>query len=157
MFSKILPCPAGHFCPAGLSDPYLAAYNCPVGFYCPDTSVAPIPCDNGFYCATTKLTEPTGLCAAGYYCMLVTDPNLPTSRCMNGVKCSVGPSTPYGEAPLTAGGLTAKRICPAGYYCQAGSFIPIACPIGTYSSSTGATSLATCQTCAPGQYCVHLG
>jgi len=49
------------------------------------------------------------------------------------------------------------KICPAGHYCPLGTFMPIACGIGTYSSATQATDVSTCLVCGSGQYCVHRG
>ena len=40
--------------------------------------------------------------------------------------------------------------CPQGYYCPAGSSIPIPCQNGTFSSVTHATSSAACGPAPPG-------
>ncbi|XP_066292997.1 multiple epidermal growth factor-like domains protein 11 isoform X1 [Branchiostoma lanceolatum] len=45
-------------------------------------------------------------------------------------------------------------ICPAGYYCPAGALEEIPCPIGSYSSITGASE---CMLCPPGYYCSATG
>ena len=37
--------------------------------------------------------------------------------------------------------------CPPGYYCPEGITVPIACPAGTYSWTTGATSATACTPC----------
>jgi len=54
-------------------------------------------CTAGSYCAETGLTEPTGLCYAGYICVL-------------------GASTPTPDDYVTG------RPCDAGKYCVNGSF-----------------------------------
>ncbi|PHJ25134.1 gcc2 and gcc3 domain-containing protein, partial [Cystoisospora suis] len=45
--------------------------------------------------------------------------------------------------------------CGAGYYCPEGSHSQYerACPIGTFSNNTEATSLSDCTLCTPGHYC----
>ena len=62
------PCPANYYCMGGISDtdvPSTSSYSytnflCPIGFYCPEGTNAPIPCDPGSYCATTGLAAVTG-------------------------------------------------------------------------------------------------
>ena len=155
-YSKILPCLAGQYCPGSVFDPNLAQYNCPIGFYCPLGSNVPLPCKVGYYCATTKLSEPTGPCVAGYFCILKKDTTIALDLCMNRDinYCYVGAKNDQGITPLA--GDTAKQ-CPQGHYCALGTFIPIACPIGTYNPSFGSTSSAACQNCDAGAYCIHRG
>ena len=80
-------CSKGSFCNrTGLSVPE----NCLKGYYCPDGTKDPYPCPKGtfnaelskgnetdcdqcpvgMYCGSTGLTEPTGKCFAGYFCLL---------------------------------------------------------------------------------------
>lgn len=49
------------------------------------------------------------------------------------------------------------KQCPAGHYCPTGTFIPIACPIGTYSATLGAIAQTTCISCPAGSFCLHRG
>ena len=44
-------------------------------------------------------------------------------------------------------------MCPAGYYCDAGTYEPRPCPIGTYNPSTGGDSSDACLDCGAGTYC----
>ena len=43
-------------------------------------------------------------------------------------------------------------LCPVGSYCPLSSTNPMPCPPGTFSTSTGASSLSTCTPCAAGTY-----
>lgn len=63
----------------------------------------------------------TGLCDAGYYC-------------------------PPGQTEANPSAFE----CPAGYYCPEGSATFTACPIGTFSNSTGNTNVTDCKPCTPG-------
>lgn len=118
-------CPAGHYCPSGLS----AATACPAGTYNPFKGQGKqsecTPCTAGHYCATTGLATASAAqpCAAGRHC-------------------------PAGTS--TAGGVT----CPAGSYCLAGTPAPQPCPSGTYTLDTGgAVQLADCRPCPANYYC----
>ena len=55
----------------------------------------------------------------------------------------------------------AGQECSPGHYCPAGSQVGIACPIGTYLSSTDANfpgqEKAHCKDCEPGDYCYTRG
>ena len=48
---------------------------------------------------------------------------------------------------------TTGDICPAGYYCIAGSSYPTPCSPGTYSGSVGNTNETNCLPCSYGEYC----
>ncbi|CDW74865.1 cast multi-domain protein [Stylonychia lemnae] len=131
----ILPCPAGVVCTSEATNS--SGNNpCPAGYFCPAKTSYPRKCPPGKYCATTegleRLVEPTGLCSQGYYCTL-------------------GASS---RTPLD--GMTGDR-CPRGKYCPEGSFVPIACPIGTYNDQFTQTSDAACKACPVGYQCTVLG
>lgn len=52
------------------------------------------------------------------------------------------------------------NICPAGYYCVAGTsdYTKTPCPEGTYSASRGASDfLLDCKTCPAGAICTVAG
>ncbi|KAG7471369.1 hypothetical protein MATL_G00123830 [Megalops atlanticus] len=122
-------CPGGHFCPAGSRHP--RENPCPpgtwsnaVGAWDPSSCWL---CPPGFFCNSSGLTQPAGLCAAGFYCL-------------GGATSSM---------PLD--GMTGER-CPVGYHCPPGSAAPLSCPDGTYSNTTGA---AECLDCPPGRYCLE--
>ena len=78
------------------------------------------------------LTEPTGLCDAGYVC----------------VSTSVT-AQPSGDAT--------GHVCEAGDYCPAGSGQGTACPAGTFSNTPGLTETAQCTPCTAGTYCSITG
>ena len=114
------PCPMGHFCLSGTT----SAAACPSGFYLPETGASLLsdclPCPAGSFCLGTGLSEPTGLCDAGYFC----DGDLD------------GPGT---SSPTPAGG-----ECPLGHFCPQGTTEPIPCPPGTFANET---ALGTCLDC----------
>lgn len=48
---------------------------------------------------------------------------------------------------------TGNDACPIGYYCPIGTDYPLPCPQGTFSRSTGVTTVDDCLPCLPGHYC----
>ena len=52
-------------------------------------------------------------------------------------------------------GSIAPTPCPAGFYCAGSQSTGFqnACPIGTYSSTTGLTNGTQCEICPAGYYC----
>lgn len=142
-------CPAGYICGTGTSDPY--SVPCPVGYYCASgsstASACPTgtfssrttlnsvyectPCTAGMYCDSTGLSEPTGLCDAGYFC---------TPGVERGAAVSNPTSDPGG-------------ICPIGYVCAEGTANPLPCPRGKYCSSTGLSEPD--GDCVAGYLCVE--
>ncbi|KAL8270980.1 hypothetical protein Esti_005101 [Eimeria stiedai] len=122
------PCPTGHYCPLESSE----ARPCPVGTFRASTGAAAEQecslCPVGRYCATSGITEPTGLCAAG-------------TLCLEGAS---------NAAPRD--GLTGI-ICPAYGYCPQGATHVEACPAGQFNPYEGGTSQSDCRECFPGYYC----
>lgn len=118
-------CPAGSYCPAGVSTPQL----CPAGTFSPDTGAwnasSCRACPAGQYCATPGLTAPTGNCSAGYYC---------PADAFAGQTQPAPPAYP----------------CPRGFYCPAGAAEPLQCDPGTYSDTARSGS---CAACPAGFYC----
>lgn len=116
-------CDPGHYCLNGSSTrvPIGEAFGdlCPPGYYCPEATSAyehfPCPngtysnysgnshsdnctlCDGGLVCSGGGLTEPNGVCAAGWYCI----------------------QGAYTDKPAD-GGATGD-VCPIGYYCPEGT------------------------------------
>ncbi|CDI84633.1 hypothetical protein, conserved [Eimeria praecox] len=112
---------------------------CPLGSYCPTKARFARPCPPGMYCGRSLLYAPQGPCAAGSFCgnsALTDSPSGPTDVC---------PSK-------TVGGM-----CPAGYYCPAGSSVPIACPSGTMRQHRSGRELSGCDPCPAGAYCPTTG
>lgn len=141
------PCPPGYFCDNTIQPVVL--YNdssCPTGFYCPQSTERanqyPCPvgtfnnltnrvavsdcqdCLGGMYCDQIGLTEPTGMCAAGYVCL-----------------SGANSSTPNADS------------CPEGFFCPEGTSVPVSCPPGTYNPSMGRQSEDECTNCTGGHYC----
>lgn len=46
-----------------------------------------------------------------------------------------------------------QTICPIGHYCPPISKVPIPCPAGTFSATTGLIQMSDCVTCTVGSYC----
>lgn len=128
------PCPLGHYCPNGTR--FAAQFPCPVGTFGNVTQLQAaaqcLPCSPGAYCDGPGLVQPTGPCAAGYFCL-------------------AGSTTPTPNS-AAAGGL-----CPAGNYCPAGTAQPNPCPAGTFNAKTGSRAMAECDACTPGYYCGTYG
>ncbi|KAK3531185.1 hypothetical protein QTP70_015143 [Hemibagrus guttatus] len=122
------------------------------GFFCPEGSSAPEPCEEGTYSSRPGLREASEctLCDGGRYCTGV-GKTKPSGNCEGGFFCkqqSVS-ATPFDG---TTGGL-----CPAGSFCSPGSAYPQPCPSGTFSNSTGLKHVQQCVKCPPGYYCLGLG
>ncbi|KPP71460.1 SCO-spondin-like [Scleropages formosus] len=128
--SSLRPCPKGHYCPPGTHLP--DQYKCPPGTFNSkermDSIDGCISCPPGKFCFAMGLSEPTGDCHAGFWCQKAAHTPSPVA----------GPS----------GG-----PCPAGHYCPKGTLIPVPCPVGTWSNTTGHKSPEECQECPGGFYC----
>jgi hypothetical protein len=122
-------CSLGYKCSSGATSPTPAADICPIGGYCSSPGVY-TACPAGTYGILEggqSLAQACTSCDPGYYC----------------------PS---------AGTIKATRvICPVGTYCPSGTTIPTGCPAGTHSSLTGQNTIATCNQCPRGYYCVYNG
>mmetsp|Transcript_6632 Transcript_6632/g.24821 ORF Transcript_6632/g.24821 Transcript_6632/m.24821 type:complete len:4721 (-) Transcript_6632:61-14223(-) len=150
--SSCKACPRGYYCQNATSDPV----DCPAGKYCPEGTGYTIPecpvgtfsnftmrdadtectlCSNGFYCATPGLSQPTGPCDAGYYC----------------IRGAVNATAHLGVLGGSGG------ICPRGTYCPAQSTLPTFCPKGTFRDAVGGTMESSCIACPPGLYCERGG
>lgn len=176
------PCPTGHYCPVNSTVPS----PCLRGTYSNVTHLEePLdcePCDYGMYCGEEGLTEPSGQCWAGFYCLRGADsPNNPMEDATGG-PCPIGhyclnrTSYPLGcEAgtynPST--GMSACTDCPANYFCPenstqyasnpcvTGHYCPIGtgaatdfpCDRGYYNNYTGKGSVDDCIPCEPGMFC----
>ena len=123
-------CPEGHYCLPGTD--YATRYPCPPGTFNNKTGLASVEectlCLAGQYCPTPGLSEPTGPCAAGYY-------------------CNNGSTTPYPR----------DQRCPPGSYCPEGTVGPLLCPPSTFNPRYGAPNISACEPCTGGQYCGESG
>ena len=75
------PCPTGYYCTGNNGYNYTA---CPAGTFNAVTKLSAESecqqCSGGQYCATPGLSNPTGDCAAGYYCDIGVDTDTPNSN-----------------------------------------------------------------------------
>lgn len=200
-------CLGGYFCSSGaiLATPVDLSYGsrCPAGSFCPQGSWAPQPCYAGRYsasrglaadstctvcppmmhCNGTGLTEPTGLCDAGYYCSGGASARAPVDG-VTGALCAAGFACPTGSAAQTPCGVgefsnttgaAACKPCPAGFSCDGsqpttpvlcarGHYCPVgtgasspACAEGTYNSNYGSLDVSACHACPAGVFCVGIG
>nr|CEL64355.1 TPA: GCC2 and GCC3 domain-containing protein [Neospora caninum Liverpool] len=154
---QCLACPAGTYCP---SEGMHAPLQCPQGSYCLEGVPVALGCAAGTYgdraglrdwdeckmcppgsfCGSEGLSQPSGQCRAGYFCV-----HAATSATPEVV--STGKSL-VGEV---------SGPCPAGSFCPEGSVTPTPCPKGTFSPAAKAESDATCQQCTAGFYCDRPG
>ena len=110
---KPVPCPAGHYCPAGAVAPTL----CPAGFHCFAGMSAPKRTGCGFY-SPPGASLATG-CPPGTYCPAASSAPTP---CPVGSYC-----TPLGR-PCAPTPCRARSYCPAQGMSQ-----PVRCPHGSTS------------------------
>ena len=175
------PCPSGHYCPSGSLQPIA----CPRGTFNNLTHTSSIShcllCLPGMYCRSEQLSEPTGPCSEGYFCIEGASENMPSlpygSICGPGEFCPNGSHAP---SPCSAGfacttfGLSTpdvvcqagffcpegsaipdddENVCPPGYFCPEGSIRPLSCPVGTYSNQNSISDALSCTPCTEGYFC----
>ncbi|XP_040546472.1 zonadhesin-like isoform X6 [Gallus gallus] len=170
-------CPAGHYCPAGSSEPQ----PCPSGMFLPQSGMAYhnacLPCPGGKFCQGEALMSVSGLCSAGYFCDgESTRPD--HKQCPPGFYCPKGSESPVPCSPghfnsergkwqpadcqlcpagyfCNGSGARTPELCPAGYFCLPGTNFSTEhpCPKGTFGPRTGATSDSDCEPCPAGMYC----
>ncbi|XP_075046430.1 uncharacterized protein LOC142107145 [Mixophyes fleayi] len=160
-------CPAGHFCPRGSHSG--VKQRCPRGTYSPDKQLTARdecqPCPAGFYCGVEGLTEQSGRCLAGYWCIMGAEISNPT----DGVTGDVCPAGKFCENGDISGDCQAgyfcdvrsfrpdQAICPPGFYCPGGTASPVPCDSGTYAPLSGNKSPKDCQPCLSGHFCNGTG
>ncbi|MGH0137990.1 UNVERIFIED_CONTAM: hypothetical protein FKN15_065321 [Acipenser sinensis] len=135
---------------------------CPKGFYCPEGSAWPVPCDLGQFCHRSHLSLPTGPCAAGFYCGGGASVPNPTA-CPPGHYCPQGtpnplPCPPGSFNPFPGGSTSADcRPCLPGHYCgQHGLAAPSGtCAPGYYCPGGQNSSRPMHYPCSPGHFCTE--
>jgi hypothetical protein len=180
---RLFLCPAGLYCPAGMSRIPAAEYDaCPSGYYCSLGVTTPTPCIPGTFNPAkgrSSLTQ-CQICTAGYYCSASAARNV-TGECDPGYYCPAGSlsatqepcparyyrSTGRGESPDFCAvcprgfycpiGTSTPIPCTRGYYCVTGTDTPRPCPIGTFGNTTGLKGQDECSSCTAGYYCDGLG
>ena len=168
-------CPAQYYCPAGSSSPI----QCNTGYYLPYTGASSssecLTCIPGYYCDGDSVT-PVKNCPEGYYCS--GGDTSPTHECNRGYMCPQNSAEPilcpagtYQSDSLQgtcnncnpgyycALGSYTQTLCPKGYYCPTNTqySYQYPCPVGTYNSNIGMTSLSNCIACGKGNYCATQG
>ena len=128
---------------------------CPLGYFCPAGSAVPTPCPKGTYGASKNLTSQLEctLCDPGSFCdgLAMT---LPRGQCNAGYICIEGADTAAPiEDSLNINGQPMGGPCPAGGYCDTGSYEAEPCPQGTYQNTTGSRTVDDCIACPIGYYC----
>ena len=139
-------CPQGYYCPAGTG---FLFQPCPAGTYSNDTQLYDISncttCYAGSYCEGEALTEPSGLCFAGYFCTGGSDSPTPFDFSI---------STDNETNSIIWDG---NGECPMGFYCPEGSRVPLPCPRGTFSQGRRVTNETDCEPCPRGRFCDFVG
>ena len=127
----VTKCNPGHYCMSGsnTSHPIGMPFGdlCPPGYFCPEGTADYVhtPCSNGTYgnysglsaeenctqcdpgkvCNGMALTEPNGICAAGYFCRGGAKTDMPSDGGATGDPCTKGSYCPPG---------TGKNLCHSG-------------------------------------------
>ncbi|XP_061734344.1 neurogenic locus notch homolog protein 3-like [Nerophis ophidion] len=136
------PCPPGFYCPDGTK--HATQYPCPRGYYNPEPMTQSLdsclPCPPGHYCEKERLTNASGKCKAGWFCVSAawnSQPfdldNYTNTNCL---------------CPATATG----GRCQVGFYCPSGSSEPLPCLPGAFCNVSGLA--LPMGPCSPGFYCV---
>ncbi|XP_031647270.1 scavenger receptor class F member 1-like [Oncorhynchus kisutch] len=136
------------------------------------------PCPPGHYCDQIGLAEPSGQCAAGYYCPGGQSTDRPSQHvCGVGHFCKEGSVRERACAPGSyqpSEGQHRCEVCPSGFYCLEegrthlvpcgrGFYCPRGtanqhpCPSGTYGNLSGLADESECSLCEPGMYCKGTG
>ncbi|CEM36103.1 unnamed protein product [Vitrella brassicaformis CCMP3155] len=141
-------CPAGSFCNLASTDHEA----CPYGYWCPDGTDNPSPCEPGTFGDTMGLTQASDCtnCTEGMYCDHY-GLTAPKGDCDPGFYCAGRAVSPAPRDNITG------NICSVGGFCPAGSSEPTACSEGFYNPFEGAKDNSSCITCPPGFYCDGVG
>ncbi|XP_036928145.1 uncharacterized protein LOC119004899 isoform X4 [Acanthopagrus latus] len=127
-------CPVGYYCPPGVT--LGLEFPCPAGTVQSQLGAsspqACLLCPAGMFCSHPGLSEPTGLCEAGFYCPAGSTSSNSTER---------------------QGNSTRGLLCPSGHYCPSGTGYPLPCPTGSLSISWGLKGADECPPCPPGLFC----
>ncbi|KAK5904685.1 hypothetical protein CesoFtcFv8_006221 [Champsocephalus esox] len=170
------PCPLGHYCPSGCLSPVpcpLGSIRNTIGGVSMESCSA---CPVGHYCSTEGLANPSGPCAAGFFCPFDFSSTTPYAfLCPKGHYCPEGSALalpcPTGEyqpnpgsdscIPCRPGFYCEEAIvgepwpCPPHSFCPAGTMVPQPCPNGTYTHSNegGLQEERECLPCPSGRFC----
>ena len=142
-------CPTGYYCGENTVTPI----ECPQGYYCVINTIDPVKCPEGYYGADSRLRALVDctICPQGRYCSQA-GLSEPDGLCDAGYTCGSGSTTP--APPLRRNLAGVSGVCPAGGYCEQGSKYSTRCPPGTYNNVEGKTSAADCLACVDGEFCI---
>ena len=146
--STCLMCPAGAYCPLGTT--YPADLPCPQGHYCEEGTEfsTQFPCPSGTFSNRNRLShvDECLLCLNGTYCF---QPGLSevSGPCSAGYFCLEGAITPNPSRFSGYGG-----PCPVGFFCSEGTASPSPCPGGMYCERE--TLSSPNGLCREGYYCL---
>ncbi|RHY68113.1 hypothetical protein DYB30_002543, partial [Aphanomyces astaci] len=142
---------------------------CPEGYICPGFNrIQPVLCPPGYVCSKPELATPNLRCPPGYYCFagrLTSDPfrNDTTLRpypckpgtfCLGGVISDLVVTGNYDYAQNCTAGFYCELasfspkgigMCPPGFYCPAGTAVPIPTPKGSFAARNGTVQAALCS------------
>lgn len=149
------PCPIGHYCPQGVLKPL----PCPNSTARLETTGASVddcgPCPAGMSC---EYGPETVICPAGSYCSFARS----AIECPAGTFNSrTGMQNLEDCLPCDASKVCNRTgirdltdyDCPAGHYCLQGSASPTKCPAGRYRPTRGGANVTDCPLCTGGSYC----
>lgn len=147
IFNHPQPCIAGTYCSGGASD-FSGTAICPAGDFCPTGVSQPKEVDIGSYSGGSAVDSGAGaidetLCAPGTFTATVASQSC--SQCPAGYTCSsFGTSTP--------------NVCPAGDFRALSDSVSCKqCPQGFYSPHTGLSDASFCLPCPQGYVCPVAG
>ncbi|KAK3531186.1 hypothetical protein QTP70_015142, partial [Hemibagrus guttatus] len=162
-----LKCPAGFYCPEGISDPL----PCQPGTFNPlegqDALTDCRLCYPGKACTQVALKAPDVECMPGFVCPPGSArPNDPANACPPGTMSNRTDLTDRSQCQLCparyaclrgTGGIQRPPLsCFAGHYCPIGTMFPTQhkCPAGTWNERSGLESESECRPCPRGWYCL---
>ncbi|XP_022100039.1 zonadhesin-like [Acanthaster planci] len=174
-------CPRGQYCKAGVVYPE----DCPIGTLSDSGGLKSIsgcePCTGGSYCNGTGLTQPSGPCDPGYYCLTNATTPTPEDGGVTGDPCTAGhycPGETTSPIPCEPGSYTTTthrsecdecpegsycvtgydpEPCPHGFYCPNGTgYDWRPCPTGSYSNQIGLKEESECTLCDPSKFCAYI-
>ncbi|TMS07192.1 Signal peptide, CUB and EGF-like domain-containing protein 1 [Larimichthys crocea] len=153
-----MPCPAGTFSSEMGNTHQDNCTTCTPGYYCQGLILGlEFPCPPGTVQSQLGASSPEAclLCPAGTEkseCFVLSPAlSQPTGLCEAGYYCPAGSTSP--NSTEYQGNSTKSYLCPSGHYCPSGTGYPLHCPTGSLSISRGLKEDDECPPCPPGLFC----